>query len=301
MQRFIDDKVNVTVTSGLLSTARPTERGPRPRQADAAAYTGELNLADFAAVDKTSQQDLLKWKSLFVGGIDVDLEPLKVDIGEVALADFYSRFIVNARRHAEPAEHPRQGSVRRVSRPRRRRRRRTSNAKPADRAAAAASEPVRGPALPPNIRIGKITLQGGNVNFSDFFIRPNFSANLTGIGGSVTEMTPEIAADLELRGKVDNTAPVEIVGRLNPLAKDLLLDIKASARDIELPPLTAVLGQVRRLRHREGQALGDGEVPHREPQAHRREQRPPGPAHLRREGREPDRHQAPGAARRRRC
>ena len=51
-------------------------------------------------------------------------------------------------------------------------------------------------------------------------------------------MTPEKTADLELRGKVDNSAPVEIVGRLNPLAKDLLLDIKASARDIELPPLT---------------------------------------------------------------
>ena len=108
--------------------------------------------------------------------------------------------------------------------------------KPADAdpvpATTIASELTPSSPLPPNIRIGKITLQGGNVNFSDFFIRPNYSANLTGIGGSVTEMTPEIAADLELRGKVDNTAPVEIAGRLNPLAKDLLLDIKASARDI---------------------------------------------------------------------
>ena len=74
-----------------------------------AAYTGELNLADFAAVDKTSQQDLLKWKSLFVGGVDFDLEPLKVSVGEVALADFYSRFIVNADGTLEPSEHPRQG------------------------------------------------------------------------------------------------------------------------------------------------------------------------------------------------
>jgi hypothetical protein len=88
------------------------------------------------------------------------------------------------------------------------------------------------------VRIGKIALQGGNVNFSDFFIKPNYSANLTGIGGGVTEMTPEKAGDVELRGKIDNAAPVEILGRVNPLAVDLFLDMKGSARDIELPPLS---------------------------------------------------------------
>ena len=81
--------------------------------------------------------------------------------------------------------------------------------------------------LPPNLRVGKITLQGGNVNFSDFFIKPNYSANLTGVGGSVTEITTDKPGDLELRAKIDNTAPVEIPGKINPLAKDLFLDIKA--------------------------------------------------------------------------
>jgi hypothetical protein len=98
--------------------------------------------------------------------------------------------------------------------------------------------PATGRGLPANVRVGRITLQGGNVNFSDFFVKPNYSANLTGIGGSVTEMTAQQAGDVELRGKVDNTAPVEISGRINPLGADLFLDIKASARDIELPPLS---------------------------------------------------------------
>ena len=96
VQRFIDDKVNVTVTSGLLSTVGRLSMDLAPGKPMRAAYAGELHLADFAAVDKTSQQDLLKWRSLFVGGVDFDLEPLKVSVGEVALADFYSRFIVNA-------------------------------------------------------------------------------------------------------------------------------------------------------------------------------------------------------------
>jgi hypothetical protein len=92
--------------------------------------------------------------------------------------------------------------------------------------------------LPSSIRIGKITLQGGNVNFSDFFIKPNYTANLTGVAGSVTEMTPEKAGDVELRAKIDNAAPVEILGSVNALTPDLFLDIKASAKDIELPPMS---------------------------------------------------------------
>jgi hypothetical protein len=241
VQRFIDDKVNVTVTSGLLSMLGRLSVDLAPGKPLRAAYAGELHLVDFAAVDKTSQQDLLKWKSLFVGGVDFDLEPLKVSVGEVALADFYSRFIVNADgtlnlQNILVKEGDAGISTTTPATT-------AASPKPADAdpvpATTIASELTPSSPLPPNIRIGKITLQGGNVNFSDFFIRPNYSANLTGIGGSVTEMTPEIAADLELRGKVDNTAPVEIAGRLNPLAKDLLLDIKASARDIELPPLTA--------------------------------------------------------------
>jgi len=243
LQRFIDDKVNVTVTSGLLSTRGSLRVDIAPGKPLGAGYAGELTLADFATVDKSSQLDLLKWKSLFVGGIDFDLEPLKVGIGEVALADFYSRLIVNAdgTLNLQNIRVKEGQSAVSTTAP-------TAAAEPTPKPAAeaASAAPAKaageGPApdrgLPPNIRIGKITLQGGNVNFSDFFIKPNYSANLTGIGGSVTEMTPEKAADVELRGKVDNTAPVEIAGRLNPLAKDLLLDIKASARDIELPPLT---------------------------------------------------------------
>jgi Domain of Unknown Function (DUF748) len=243
VQRFIDDKINVTVASGLLSMRGNLRVDVAPGKKPRAAYAGELNLADFAALDKLNQQDLLRWKSLFVGGIDVDLEPLKVNVGEVALADFYSRLIVNADgtlnlqnimvkdgQAAVSTTVPTAGTGATPTSASE-----AASAAPAQ-ATAAASAPVRG--LPPNIRIGKITLQGGNINFSDFFIKPNFSANLTGIGGGVTEMTPQTAANLELRGKVSNTAPVEIVGRLNPLAQELLLDIKASARDIELPPLS---------------------------------------------------------------
>ena len=45
-------------------------------------------------------------------------------------------------------------------------------------------------------------------------------------------------ADLELRGKAEGTASLEILGKLNPLVTPLALDITGKVRDLELPPLS---------------------------------------------------------------
>ena len=45
-------------------------------------------------------------------------------------------------------------------------------------------------------------------------------------------------ADLELRGKAEGTASLEIVGKLNPLVKPLALDVTGKVRDLDLPPLS---------------------------------------------------------------
>ena len=69
-------------------------------------------------------------------------------------------------------------------------------------------------------------------------MRPNYSANLTDVAGTVSAMSAEQAGDIAVAAKVDRTAPVEIKGRLQPFAAELSLDLTGSARDIELPPLT---------------------------------------------------------------
>jgi uncharacterized protein involved in outer membrane biogenesis len=240
-QRYIDDQVNLAITSGAMSAKGVAAFEMPAGGAIKASYKGDLGVTDFASVDKPTTQDLVKWKSLSLGAIDFNLEPLKVALDEIALADFYARIILSAegrlnlqdlaRPPGAPAPAPADAPAAKDEAP---------TPKPAAPAAGdkppAAQPAIAG--LPSSIRIGKITLQGGNVNFSDFFIKPNYTANLTGVGGVVTEMTPEKAGDVELRAKLDNAAPVEILGRVNPLAADLFLDIKASAKDIELPPMS---------------------------------------------------------------
>src|SRR5674476_823856 len=50
-------------------------------------------------------------------------------------------------------------------------------------------------------------------------------------------------ADINLRGKLENSAPLEIVGKINPLAKDLFLDLKVDFRDMDLSPLSPYSGR----------------------------------------------------------
>lgn len=215
-QRYIDDKVHFAITSGRLSAKGTALFELPPGRALKAAYRGGVEVTDFASIDKRSTQDLLRWKALSLAAIDFELEPLKLSVDEIGLSEYYARIIVTA-----------DGAL-------------NLQALLKDpESTAQAPAPQATVASASNVRIGRITARDGNVNFSDFFIRPNFSANLTGFGGSVTEMTPEKAGDVELHGKIDNAAPVEIAGRVNLLGKDLFLDMKASARDIELAPLSA--------------------------------------------------------------
>lgn len=98
--------------------------------------------------------------------------------------------------------------------------------------------------MPAIIRFGPMRLANGKVLFSDRFVKPNYSADLTDLTGQLSAFssvsatgTPDMA-ELELRGRADGTASLEILGKLNPLATPLASDIVGKVRDLKLAPLT---------------------------------------------------------------
>jgi hypothetical protein len=254
LQPYFADKVNILLTSADLSVAGVTSLALPPQGAPAFAFDGEMTLTNFASVDKAKSEAFLDWTTLFVGGIAYRHEPIELAIEEVALSDFYSRIIIypegrlnlqeivaRPEQEAAPDEQVPSASSETADRP----------PAPAERiesatpAAATAPAPGAPTAAPPPIRIAKVTLQDGDVNFTDLFIKPNYSADLTDIGGSVTGLSSQLdtAADVDLRGRFARTAPVEIKGKVNPLLEDLFLDLKANVRDIELGPFTPYSGK----------------------------------------------------------
>jgi uncharacterized protein involved in outer membrane biogenesis len=224
-QSYLTKGLNLSLTAGRIGT-----KGKLTFDGGAGTaklnYAGSLQIADFRSVEKNGAQELLKWKSLNLDGIHFALDPMQLRIDEINLDDFYSRLILGA-----------DGKINLQNL--------TTEAKEKPDAEVQTSQPQASvQSAPPanggqnRINIDKINLRGGNINFSDFFVKPNYSANLTGVQGSISALTPESPGDLDLLAKLDNSAPVEIRGKINPLAKDLYLDIVADAKEIELNPFS---------------------------------------------------------------
>nr|WP_315495418.1 DUF748 domain-containing protein [uncultured Rhodoferax sp.] len=218
-----------------------TAKGPE------VALKGDAQLEDFRAntvqgAGGSFAEELLSWKSLNVPGIDLAMVPgaaTRVSVREAALSDFYARLIVNPNgrlnlqdlsktpAQAEAAASAPPGAA--VSAP----------APATSAAASAAPEPI--------ITMGPISLVNGRVLFSDRFIQPNYTANLSDLTGKLSQFSSQPApgtqgavqlADLELRGRAEGTASLDITGKLNPLAKPLALDVAGKVRDLELSPLS---------------------------------------------------------------
>jgi hypothetical protein len=260
LQPYFADKVNILLTSADLSVTGATKFALAPEETPAIAFDGEMTLTNFASVDKAKSEDFLKWATLFLGGIAYQHDPMQLAINQVALSDFYSRIViypegrlnlqeimVRPQTQAAPDEQARE----RENGPAQTAPSGRGGPAPvvAEKTPAAPPATVPAPATPPAamppIRIARVTLQGGDVNFTDLFIKPNYSADLSEIGGSVTGLSSQLdtAADVDLRGRFARTAPVDIKGKVNPLVKDLFLDLKVSVRDIELGPFTPYSGK----------------------------------------------------------
>jgi hypothetical protein len=92
----------------------------------------------------------------------------------------------------------------------------------------------------PNIAVHSVTLKNGRATFNDRFVKPNYTAELSAIEGSVSAVssTDPKPANVSVKGRVYRTAPLTISGVVQPFAKFLTLDIKASARGVDLPRFT---------------------------------------------------------------
>ncbi len=241
LQPYFGEKLNIAVTRGQLSAAgnlqlRLEDSAKTPATpALTGGFSGQATVGDFAAVDKLNSADFLRWKSFYLGKVDVRLNPASVSIGEVALADFFARVIVSPQGKLNLLQIVRQDGAPDAAAP--------PTAATGDGKAVA---PVAAePAVTMPLKVDKITLQGGTVRFSDNFVKPNYSANLRQIGGRITGLSSAAGsvANLELRGSYDNVAPLNVTAKINPLSAKPYLDLQADIKGLELTSLSSYSGK----------------------------------------------------------
>jgi hypothetical protein len=210
---YFTDKFRISVISGAAGaqgdlTVKEEKKELRVQ------YKGTVSVANLASVDKETSDTLLKFKSLHVRHLDLGLKPTAVTANGVSLTDFYANISVRA----DKTVNLQNIMVRDSDDP----------AKEAEKPvkAAAKAAPAKDEEVP--VKIDAITLQGGTIRFRDDSVRPGFATKLDHIGGRISGLSSKAnsTADVELRGTLDNTAPLEITGKINPLSKDLYVDLQ---------------------------------------------------------------------------
>jgi len=230
LQSYFTDKVNITVTEGAFSTTGILTLDGTDKKEFKTTYKGEASLTNLSSLDKGNAEDLLKWESLSFSDLNVGVTPLSIDIKGVSLTNFYARVIVNSEGKVNLQE------IMKTEEPK------TPATPPPQEKGGVASkekEPSK------NIKIGEITLQGGKIALSDKSVKPEFSMNLTEMGGRISGLSAEenTTADVDLRAKLNDYAPLEITGKINPLREDLYVDLKARIKDLDLSPATPYSGK----------------------------------------------------------
>lgn len=232
LQGWAGDRLNALVTRGDLSFKGRVKAEGTPISV---AVKGDARLTNFNLLDRENAADLLSWRSFDVGGINVTTAPLKVDVTTVSLSDFFAKIILSSAGRLNLKDILKHDAATDIAKPDT-----TPAAAPVTTQTNAASVESSAP-LP--VRIGKITLQGGRVDFTDNFIKPNYSANLSALGGRVGPLQSGTMGDVEIRGTVNTSAPLEILGKVDPFAQVLSLDIAAKAKGIDLPNFSPYSGK----------------------------------------------------------
>ncbi|MFK4448696.1 hypothetical protein ABH944_008761 [Caballeronia udeis] len=235
---YFGGNLNATVSSALLSANGDASFSGAGRSLKA-GYKGDVSLSNVRLIDRVNSDQLAGWKLLGLTKLNAryDERGADVDAARITFANFYGRVLLDAQGKLNlrdiVAQDKGAGPTTQAA---------ASTAAPAP----AASAPAAAPAAPKtasssaNLRFGQLVLQNGRVTYTDNFIKPNFTANLVSITGTIgafgTHSTTP--APVDVAAKLSANGPVSIKGVVNPLIAKPSLDLTASAHDVELPNIS---------------------------------------------------------------
>lgn len=259
---YFGSQLNATVASALLNASGDVTLA----QADKAkglraTYHGDAALVDVRMIDKATQDPFAGWRSLALTGIkaNYDERGTDVDAAKVTFANFYGRVLLDAqgKLNLKDVVAHESGAPQSLTRDKSGKGREPIPLSPPAASEAQAAAPASAasgtsttsaavvtaatpPQSPVRLHFGQLVLQNGRVTYTDNFIKPNYTANLVAIQGTVGAFGTESkqSAPVDVSAKLAANGPITIRGSVNPLIAKPALDLTATAHGIELTNLT---------------------------------------------------------------
>ncbi|PRH25849.1 DUF748 domain-containing protein [Burkholderia multivorans] len=260
---YFGSALNATIASALLN-AQGNLTFAQAKDTMRAAYRGNVALVDVRMLDKATSDPFAGWRSLALTNLkaNYDDKGTDVDAARVTFSNFYGRVLLDAQgrlnlndivaKETGPAQSLTRDASKSepvplspgVTPPAAAQAASAAAAQQASATAAASATVVvkaaPTPQRPVRMHFGELVLQNGRVTYTDNFIKPNYTANLVAIKGTVgafgTDSTT--SAPVDVAANLAGNGPISIKGSVNPLIDKPALDLTATAHDIELTNLT---------------------------------------------------------------
>jgi hypothetical protein len=267
LQPYVLPVADLTINDGELGVVGKIRLDPPGGERPELAFSGDVTIDGFRSVDNSLNEDLVNFERLHLQALSYTMAPDALGIDRVLLREPYARVIISQeqvvniaavldpqgtaaalaeRRAAAAADAARTPAERRAL---------EREQKAADQAAAKARKSGKAPAAPPPaapaaetlpIRIREVRIERGRMNFSDFFVEPDFAADVQDLSGTITGLSsaPDSTAAVALAGKLEEFSPVSIEGDIQPFDFGRHTDLGLRFENIALPIFNPYSGPV---------------------------------------------------------
>jgi len=232
LQPYLAGRTQVLLADGVLAANGNLIVGRSNSDELQASVSGKLRIGRFSLLDKANAEGLLKWDTLSVAGIEARSAPFSLHIRDITLSNFKSQITVNEDRTINLLEAFKSGIPES-----------DNDQQTVNKTALEADKQLQ--SHPYSVRIDRIALQRGSVAISDRSVKPRFTSTLSEISGHVAGLSSEenMLGDVELGAKYNESAPLKITGKVNPLSKDLYADLKVDFKDMDLTSVSPYSGR----------------------------------------------------------
>jgi uncharacterized protein involved in outer membrane biogenesis len=227
LQPYIAQATNLSLRSGRLTVKGDLSAVAEEGASPTIEFKGDVQVADLHTIAGPASEDLVKWRNLALSGIDFSHNPDRVRIDRIVARQPYARVIIRqdqtlnvaAALKGDSNDTP-EGDGEAKQRP------------------AAESKPMP-------MRIKSVSITGGSALFADYSITPSFATGIVDLEGTITGLSsqPNSRAKVQLTGKVDRYAPVDIAGEVNLLSAAVYSDVALNFRNMELTTFNPYSGK----------------------------------------------------------
>jgi hypothetical protein len=220
-QPYIDQAAALVFKSGTLSTQGKVRHG---FEGDGArtSFQGSVKIEDLQLVEPGDKNTFLGWKTLQTDQLGLFIEPNRLEIGELKLQQVIGKLIIEEDRSVNVVKVFKTGP----------------QTPPTGAQAGRAAGPFP-------IRVRKLSLSEGTVDFADLSLKPQFATRIQELKGMVAGISSarDARAQVKLDGRVDQYGSAKIYGELNTFDPVLFTDIGMVFHNVEMTSLSPYTGK----------------------------------------------------------